>query len=159
MEIESLRKVPFLAELSDAELKEFASLIESREYQDGQQIIEEGTVPSAVQIVRTGVVHVRCRASDGSEKFLNRLGPGSFFADVNMFDPGVATASIFATEPTQIAIIPYVRFRTFLDEHPRAGYRIVSAMLAEVAKRLRASNERLANLNLESESAGSGWMS
>ncbi len=158
MEIESLRAVPFLADLSAAELKNFADLLESREYEEGDRIIEEGTVPVAFEIVRDGAVHVRRRTSDGSEKFLNRLGPGSFFADVNLFDPGVASASIYAAETTQTAMIPYVRFRTFMNENPSGGYRIVSAMLVEVARRLRVSNERLVNLGSHAESLGSDWL-
>jgi CRP/FNR family transcriptional regulator, cyclic AMP receptor protein len=157
MDVESLRAVPFLAHLSNAELKDFSALLEAREFKEGDRILEEGTVPVAFQIVRDGIVHVRRRAGDGNEKFLNRLGPGSFFADINLFDPGVATASIYAAETTHTAMIPYVRLRSFMDENPGAGYRIVSAMLSEVCRRLRASNERLANLGAASESSGGGW--
>jgi len=158
MEIDSLRAIPFLANLSDSELTAFAALLESRDYKDGERILEEGTAPSAFQIVRDGVAHVRRRKPDGSERFLGRLGPGAFFADINLFDPGVATASIYAVGATRVRMIPYVRFRAFMEENPRAGYHIAITMLGEVARRLRVSDERLVNSNLVTEPIGTAWL-
>ena len=144
MEIESLRKISFLRELTDDELKSFASLLETREYQQGDLILEEGTAPTAFHVIRDGTVHVR-RQANNRDMLLARLGPGAFFGEINLFDPGVATASIYAMKKTQIAAIPYARFHAYMDEHPRAGYRIVSALLTELSRRMRTTDERLAN--------------
>ena len=144
MEIESLRKISFLRELTDDELKSFASLLETREYQQGDLILEEGTAPTAFHVIRDGTVHVR-RQANNRDMLLARLGPGAFFGEINLFDPGVATASIHAMKKCQVAAIPYVRFHAFMDEHPRAGYRIVSALLTELSRRMRTTDERLAN--------------
>ena len=144
MEIESLRKISFLRQLTDDELKSFAALIETRNYQQGDLVLEEGTAPTAFHVIREGTVHVRRRANT-RDMLLARLGPGAFFGEINLFDPGVATASIHAMKKTQIATIPYDRFHAYMDQHPRAGYRIVSALLTELARRMRTTDERLAN--------------
>ena len=144
MEIESLRKISFLRELTDDELNSFAALLDTREYQQGELILEEGTAPSAFQVIREGNVHVRRRANT-RDMLLARLGPGAFFGEINLFDPGVATASIHAMKKTLIAAIPYARFHAFMDENPRAGYRIVRSLLTELSRRMRTTDERLAN--------------
>ena len=144
MDIESLRKISFLKDLDPSDLSLFAGLLEVREYHQGDRIIEEGTAPSAFHILRDGAVHVR-RKANAVEMLLARLGPGAFFGEINLFDPGLATASIYAMKPSKIATIPYARFHAFMEEHPRAGYRIVSALLTELSRRMRTTDERLAN--------------
>jgi CRP-like cAMP-binding protein len=144
MDSDSLRAIPFLQKLTDAELVAFAGLLETREYKRGDRILEEGTVPTAFYVIRDGTVHVRRRANN-REMLLARLGNGSFFGEINLFDPGVATASIYAMKDSRIASIPYPRFRAYMDEHPRAGYQIAGALLTELAQRMRNTSTRLAN--------------
>jgi CRP-like cAMP-binding protein len=144
MDSDSLRSIPFLEKLTDAELQAFAGLIETRDYKRGDRILEEGSVPTAFYVIRDGVVHVRRRANK-REMLLTRLGSGSFFGEINLFDPGLATASIYAMKDSRIAAIPYDRFRAYMDQHPYAGYRIASAILSELAQRMRTTSARLAN--------------
>jgi len=144
MEIESLRKISFLRDLTDDELKSFAALLETRDFEQGELILAEGTAPTAFHIIREGTVHVR-RKANTRDMLLARLGPGAFFGEINLFDPGVATASIYAMKKCRMSTIPYDRFHAFMDEHTHAGYRIVSALLTEMSRRMRSTNERLAN--------------
>lgn len=144
MDIESLRKISFLRNLTEDELNSFAALLDTREYQQGDLILDEGSAPNALHIIREGTVHVR-RSANTREMLLARLGPGAFFGEINLFDPGLATASIYAMKKSRIAMIPYERFHAYMDAHPHAGYRIVSALLTELSKRMRSTDERLAN--------------
>ena len=156
MEIETLRTIPFLKKLSDGELNSFSALLETREYKQGDRILEEDAAPTAFHIVCDGVVHVRRRGANKREMLLARLGSGSFFGEINLFDPGVATASIYAMKRTHVALISYDRFRAFMDENSRAGYQIASAILTEVARRMRTTDERLANSIFRSDNTGGG---
>ena len=70
---------------------------------------------------------------------------GGFFGEINLFDPGVATASIYAMKPTVLAFVDYETLRTFMSEHPATGYKIVTAMMTEVARRFRLTSARLVN--------------
>jgi len=150
MDIKLARAIPFLRDLTDDELNLLASLLTLRECQQGERILEEGMVPTEFCIVCEGVVHVRRRANT-REMLLARIGPGGFFGEVNLFDPGIATASISAKTKTLIAVISYERFLTYMDEHPRAGYKIASALLAETSRRMRDASSRLANAVFWSE--------
>lgn len=154
MEIESLRAIPFLSKLTDGELHSFSVLLEMCEHQKGDRILEQDAVPTSLYIICDGVVQVRRRGVTSRELLLARLGPGSFFGEINLFDPGVATASIYAMKETQLATVSYDRVRAFMEENPRAGYQIASAILREVAQRMRVTDERLAKSVFRSDPAG-----
>jgi len=153
IETSSLRVISFLRDLSDADLTKFASLLNPRECKPGERILEEGVAPDAFYIVADGVVHVRRRANT-REMLLARLGPGAFFGEINLFDPGVATASIYAMKLTRLGVIPYTVFRKFMEDNPVAGYKIASGLMGEMARRLRATSARLVNSIFWSDKAG-----
>ena len=144
MDVELLRSVSILRGLSDDELRAFCDLLMAREIKSKERIIEEGTVVKNFYIVADGIVHIR-RLAGKREMLLGRLGPGGFFGEINLFDPGVATASIYAMKATRLAIVDYESFHKFMSGNPAAGYKIVCAMMTEMARRLRQTSARLVN--------------
>jgi CRP/FNR family transcriptional regulator, cyclic AMP receptor protein len=141
---EILRGIAFLRPLSEEDLAAFGNLLIARECKSGERILEEGTPPDSFSIICDGVVHVRRRANS-REMLMGRIGAGSFFGEINLFDPGVATASIVAMKRVQLAVISYADFRNFMEERPRAGYLIASGLMGELARRLRMTSARLVN--------------
>jgi CRP-like cAMP-binding protein len=145
MDIDSLRAVSILRDLTDAELAAFARLLSNREARNGEKLVEEGAAVHHLFIVCDGVVHVR-RMAQKREVLMGRLGVGAFFGEINLFDPGVATASIYAMKtPTRLAVADYDSLRAFMSGNPATGYKIVCAMMTETARRLRQTNARLVN--------------
>jgi CRP-like cAMP-binding protein len=145
LDLETLRTVAFLRDLNDEELAAFAALLTPRKCQARERIIEEGMPVTALYVICDGVVHVR-RLAQKREMLLGRLGVGGFFGEINLFDPGVATASIYAMKPTQLAFVNYETAREFMTTNPLAGYKIVSAMMTEMSRRLRQTSARLVNM-------------
>jgi CRP-like cAMP-binding protein len=47
--------------------------------------------------------------------------------------------------PTRLAVVNYETLREFLSANPALGYKIVSAMMAEMSQRLRQTSARLVN--------------
>jgi len=142
MEYDVLRAVSILRELDDTELKAFGDLLAMREVKPKERILEEGKVVTHFHIVCDGVVHIR-RMAQKREMLLGRLGPGGFFGEINLFDPGTATASIYAMKPTRMAVIDYDSFRNFMSSNSTAGYKIMCGIMKETARRLRQTNARL----------------
>lgn len=144
MDVDLLRTVTILRHLDDDELRTFCALLTAREVQPRERIIEEGTEVKILYIVCSGVVHIR-RLAQKREMLLGRLGVGGFFGEINLFDPGVATASIYAMKPTTLAFVDYETLRTFMATHPATGYKLVCAMMTEMARRFRLTSARLVN--------------
>lgn len=144
MELDLLRMVSIFRELDDAELEAFRNCLHLRQTRPKERILEEGTVVTQFYIICDGVFHIR-RLASKREMLLGRLGAGGFFGEINLFDPGVATASIYSMNQGLLAVIDYDDFRRFMSEHPATGYKIVSAIMHETARRLRTTNARLVN--------------
>lgn len=138
-----LRTISFLSDLSDTELALFDSKLIVRIVLPGKKIIEEGKPVEAFYIVVKGLVHVRRNVESGGDVLLGRIGPGGFFGEVNLFDPGTATATVTAVENVSVASIEYPKLLAFMSENPAAGYKITSRMMAEMCRRLRLTNQRL----------------
>lgn len=144
MDCEFLRSVSFLKNLSDDELQAFSALFTLSEIAPGQKIVEEGKVINSFYIVCKGTVHVR-RTAQKKELLLGRIGSGGFFGEINLFDPGLATGSIHAMDKVTLASTEYDTLRAFMTSNTNAGYQIVSALMAEVCRRLRLTNQRFVN--------------
>jgi CRP-like cAMP-binding protein len=142
MELDLLRMVSIFRDLDDAELESFGNCLTLREVRPKEKILEEGTVVSHLYIILDGAFHIR-RLAQKREMLIGRLGAGGFFGEINFFDPGVATASIYAMSQGLLAVIEYEALRSFMAGNPAAGYKIVSAMMTETARRLRTTNARL----------------
>src|SRR5687768_100705 len=142
MDADLLRNVSILRHLVDDELRAFAEVLTLRQVRPRERIIEEGQAIEDFYIVCDGLVHIR-RLANKREMLLGRLGPGGFFGEINLFDPGMATASIYAMKPTRLAVVAYDAFHRFMDANPSTGYKIASAMMTEMARRLRQTSARL----------------
>jgi CRP-like cAMP-binding protein len=152
MDVALLRTVSILRTLSDEELMAFSSLLQVREIKPKERIIEEGKPVNAFSIICSGVVHIR-RLAQKREMLLGRLGAGGFFGEINLFDPGTATASIYAMKPTTLAYVEYNALRDFLASNPSTGYKVVSAMMTEMCRRFRLTSDRLINMAYWSSSS------
>ncbi len=141
-DLDLLRNISILRNLDDQELAGFRELLTLREAKAKERLVEEGTPVHHFSIVCDGIVHIR-RLAQTREMLLSRLGPGAFFGEINLFDPGVATASIYAMKPTQLAVASHESLREFMGANPAAGYKIVSAMMTEMARRFRQTGTRL----------------
>ena len=139
-----LRNVRIFRDLEEPYLASIWKLLSVREIAPRQRIIEEGTPVTELCIVTDGTVHVR-RLAGKREILLNRLGPGDFFGEINLFDPGMATATVVAMKPTQVAVIAHDALRAWFESNPAAGYRVVSAFMREMSRRFRMTNSRLAS--------------
>jgi CRP-like cAMP-binding protein len=142
MEFALLRATPFLKKLSDSEFEAFTCLCTVHELQPGERVIEQGRLVRSLFIVGKGTVHARARAQE-REILLGRIEAGGFFGEINLFDPDVATASIYAMDRVTLAEIDYGVLLDFMEEHPAIGYKIVSALMQGVCKRLRATDSKL----------------
>src|SRR2546423_407635 len=109
MDVDLLRSVSILRQLSGEELHAFCALLVAREIKARKRISEEGTPVGHFSIICEGIVHIR-RMANKRELLLGRLGPGGFFGEINLFAPGMATASISAMKPTRLAQVDYDSF-------------------------------------------------
>ena len=144
MDIELLRTISIMRDLNEQELAAVAALFTRRDVKNKEKVLQEGYPVNHFYIVCDGVAHVR-RLAQKREMLLGTITKGKFFGEINLFDPGVSTASIYAMKDLKLAVCDYETLRNFMSANPATGYKIATGMMGEMARRLRSTSARLAN--------------
>jgi CRP/FNR family transcriptional regulator, cyclic AMP receptor protein len=143
--IELLRKVPLFTELSDGELTRISQFAIPRSFPRETRVFHEGDPGNACYIVRTGSCRVTREHPDGRAITLANLGPGAIFGELAMLDGEARSASVEATEDTELLALPASDMRFLIREHPGMAEKLVVAL----TRRLREANERIARQSFQ----------
>jgi CRP/FNR family cyclic AMP-dependent transcriptional regulator len=131
--------VPLFSELSQPELERIAQVAVPRSYPGDTRVFHEGDPGDACYIVKEGSVRVTREHPDGRAITLATLGPGAIFGELAMFDGERRSASIEATEDTELLALPAGDVRRLIREHSEMAEKLVVAL----TRRLRNANERI----------------
>ena len=116
---------------------EFISLVE------GYCLIEEGQTQNALFLVISGTFHVQTETT-GRSVLLGTLNAGSTVGEVNIFDPGNASASVVSKSFSEVWKIDRSRLEQYLEAHPRTAARLLVNVATQLSKLLRKINEKVA---------------
>jgi len=100
-----------------------------------------------VVVVISGKLEVRARQDDGSELLLAQIGPGETLGEISLFDPGPATATVTATEFSQLWRIADTDLMHFMEENPGAGNVLLRTLASILSQRVRQMNPRAFGLS------------
>jgi CRP/FNR family transcriptional regulator, cyclic AMP receptor protein len=129
---EDLGRLALFADLPKAELETIARSCNAVSFREGEWIIRQGDVHSAVYVIVDGEVAV---VIDDEDRRV--LSKGSFFGEVSVLLGEPASASIVTRTPLTCLVVPGAEVRDFLVSHPLVTYRILQAE----ARRLRTASE------------------
>jgi len=133
----------FAADLTDQDRKDLGSYGEFITANEGDTLIEEGKPQNALFLVVFGNFHVQTETT-GRVVLLGHLKSGDTVGEINIFDPGNASASVVARNLGQIWKIDRTRLEDFLEAHPEAAARLMVGVATQLSKRLRKTNEKVA---------------
>lgn len=142
---ELLRRVPLFSELSDSELERVAQVAIPRTFPRETRVFHEGDPGDACFIVRTGSCRVTREHPDGRAITLANLGPGAIFGELAMLDGEARSASVEATEDTELLALPAIDMRAQIRQHPEMAEKLVVAL----TRRLREANERISRQSFQ----------
>jgi CRP/FNR family transcriptional regulator, cyclic AMP receptor protein len=143
--VELLRRVPLFSELSTGELDRVAQVGIPRSFPRETRIFHEGDPGDACYIVREGSARVTREHPDGRAITLATLGPGAIFGELAMLDGERRSASVEATENTELVALPASDVRKLIREHPEMAEKLVVAL----TRRLREANERISRQSFQ----------
>lgn len=81
---------------------------------------------------------------------LAALEAGDSMGEINLFDPGTASASAVVRSAGIVWVLSRENLDACMDADPVAGTRILRALLGQLARRIRAMNEKLATAEKKS---------
>ena len=139
-----LRNVSLFESLDQQELEALSDLTFTRSVgKDGVIILaeEEG---ATLFILKKGQVKVSIVSEEGREVILSLLGPGSVFGELSLLDGKPRSANVVATEDTDLLMLRRSDFIQLIYKTPQ----IATALLAELATRLRKTDRQIEGLAL-----------
>lgn len=128
-----LQSLPFLRELSEAELTRLNSVVRERRFAKNEVILCEEETAQYMYVVNSGKVKVVQSSATGKEKILAIHKKGDYFGEMALLDGYAAPATIIAMEETTIALICRNDFvNSFLKDD-----KILQHIIAMLCSRLR----------------------
>jgi protein phosphatase len=132
----ALKKMPLLSDLPHGELESLAKRLKIESYEQGVEIIRQGTSGSSAYFVLSGKCDVRRGASKGGKR-INFLDPGDFFGELSIIHPAPRSATVVAYEPTVVLVLTAHEFKTALTSNRSMAMHLVKVL----AKRLQGKEE------------------
>ncbi|CAN7206345.1 Crp/Fnr family transcriptional regulator [Knoellia sp. LjRoot47] len=142
MDHDIVRKAPLFAALDDEAAASLISSMTAQHMERGDVLFHEGDPGDRLYVIGEGKIKLGRSSADGRENLLAILGPGEMFGELSLFDPGPRTATATAVAETQIVGLTHDQLKAFLGERPG----VATTLLAALARRLRRTNESLADL-------------
>ena len=134
-----LRTVPLFKDLDKKHRNQIAKTVFARTFGPGETIVREGEPGVGVFMIRSGKVEVIKESGDEPE-VVNTLGAGDVFGEIALLTDLPRTATVRATEQTELLGLTAWNFRAELQKSPDLAYQ----MLRVTARRLAESDARLA---------------
>jgi CRP-like cAMP-binding protein len=134
-----LEGVDWFASLTAEEIDALARGAITVRLQPEEVIFREGEDGDRCFVIQTGGVKVVRNLPEGGRVTLARLGPGSVFGELGMFEGERRSATVIATEETLVVGLGADQVVEVLRGDAEAAL----GMALTLAKRLRAANERV----------------
>ena len=125
--IEHLASVPLFSQCTKRERQIVARHAEIVDLEAGTEMTVEGEPGDSFFVILDGEATVR---RGGSE--VRHLGPGTWFGELALLDPGPRSATVVAEEPVRVAVLGARMFRIILRELPAISERLLAALARQI---------------------------
>lgn len=113
-----LKKIDFLYDLNEEELKLLFSRLKKQSYARGKEIIKQGDLGDAFFIIYSGKVSVWRERPDGSRVLIRNLGEANFFGEMSLLTGDRRAATVTAEEDTAVYILFKNDFKLIFEKNP-----------------------------------------
>jgi CRP-like cAMP-binding protein len=135
-----LELVDIFASLTSDERKAIAGKLNAKSYDEGETLVEAGTVLHSLFIVGTGVLSLTREESEG-EIELMRIGPGDHFGEIGMLTGAPAIAKVSAMIPATVYEVKKDDLSPILEARPEVSQGLCRALARRQATGQLASDE------------------
>jgi small-conductance mechanosensitive channel len=122
-----LELVAIFATFTPDERAAIAAKLKERSYDEGETLVEPGTVLQSLFIIGSGVVSFTRQEMEGEMELL-RLGPGDHFGEIGMLTGAGAIAKLTASLPTTVYELAKSDLTPILESRPQAAQELCRAL-------------------------------
>ncbi|MBS3946541.1 MAG: Crp/Fnr family transcriptional regulator [Melioribacter sp.] len=142
---EFLAYVPIFSNIPMETIERIEKIGTRKNYLKNDVILMEDEVGTALFVIVTGKVKVARTSGDGREVILTILSESDFFGEMAILDGQTRSATVVATEDTELFLIQRNDFINLLKEYPE----VAISLLQELTKRLRSADAKIKALSLK----------
>jgi hypothetical protein len=121
--------LPVFAPLAIAERAAVAPKLQRRSYEEGETLLEPGTVMHSLCFVGSGVLSCLRDRHEGDEE-LTRFGPGDQFGEIGVLTGEPSPVRITALTPAIVYELPKDEFGLLVEAHPELSKLLNAALTA-----------------------------
>jgi len=134
--------------LPEEDLLEIAKFCQEETYQDGQVVFVEGEPSYKLVIVERGKLAIEKRIQLGRHSTprnatIAYVNPDQVAGFTAISPPHTHSATVTALEPTRVIAIEGTKIRDYLNSHPDAGFKVISAVTGIVRGRYQSATDTL----------------
>ena len=144
MKAPALKRVPLFSDLHESDLESLAAVASIRRVEQETVILQAEEEGDTLFIILSGRVSVTMGNEDGREVILSILTAGDFFGEMSLLDGKPRSASVIATEHTELLLLRRADFLYCMQRNSNLATRLVSTL----ANRLRRTNRQVESLAL-----------
>ena len=137
-----LGHIPLFARLDRDEQTGLFAMMKAHKFETNQTVFWHGDRGDTFYLISSGRVTVTVPNTKGEHVAIAAMGKGGFFGEISLLDGGVRTATVRASEPTELLGLTRADFHRFIHKTPHAALDI----LAVISQRLRTNIEALRNV-------------
>jgi CRP-like cAMP-binding protein len=126
-------------DLSEDESSSLLAALTPRTHAKGARLSTFGERADTLHLVTRGQLAIRATAS-GETLLLGQAGRGGVVGEVGLIEPGPASATVEALEPTSTLDLDPAGLERLCDEQPAAASALLLALSGELAHRVRRSS-------------------
>ena len=131
---------PLFGKAHPAARADVARAFSRTELDAGEVWVREGELSDTLGLVVRGKLDVSIQTSEGQLE-VKCLEPGEVVGEIALFDPGPASATVSAREPSELALLSFTDLEELRVKHPRVTSNAVRVLCRKMSERLRSIND------------------
>jgi CRP-like cAMP-binding protein len=132
----------WIPELTTEERATLMSYGEQSMIKENEVLIVQGQQQDMLFLLLSGELRAQA-SSHRSQVTLGKISPGESVGEMSVMDPFKASATIRALKDGKLWKIERAKFDQFIEDHPRAGTKVLRHLAKTMARRVRRACEHL----------------
>lgn len=141
--LSTIKDVVLFRNLQPEQLQALARACQEVTIKAGRTIIEENSVGDSMYIILEGAVKVHKQDFYGGKEVITTLHEGDHFGELSLFDSAPRSAAVTTIKDTVMLELKEKNMTELMSADARLAQSIYRAVIAELANRLRETNEHL----------------
>jgi CRP/FNR family transcriptional regulator, cyclic AMP receptor protein len=136
-----LRRIRLFADMADAQIEKFLTLVEKVKVRSFQYVVRQGEHGDSMFLILEGEARVATK-QNGKEDTIATLSVGDFFGEVALLDNGPRSADVVANSDCVLLKLSKQNLENIISQEPEVASRFLMAMNRFLGSRIRATTER-----------------